>query len=120
VTPVKVTTAVDQTLTCKIRDQTAAVAVTWKDSYKKEITSGQSGYTIVQGSVDPSTKIQESTLTISFDTLKRLGAGAVTFKCAAKSTQYPISEISDDQIIVVDTSTFGKSPIIKRCSCFMF
>ena len=105
-TPKKATKAVDQTLTCNIGDLTKDVTVTWKDKDGNPITSGQGGYTIVQGSVKSNT--QESTLKIEANTLSSLNS-PVTYKCAAQSKQYPDSEISDYQDIVVNFLTFGKS-----------
>jgi hypothetical protein len=106
VTPVKATKAVAQTLTCNIGDLTKDVTVTWKIKDGNPIASGAGGYTIVQGSVKSNT--QESTLKIEPDTLKNLGT-SVTYKCAAQSKEYPDSEISDFEDIVVDFLTFGES-----------
>lgn len=96
-------------MTCNIGDVTTAVAVTWKDKDGNEITSGPGGYTINQGSVDSSTKIQKSTLEITSTTLDSLGVTTATFKCAAKSKEYAESAKSEDKDIVVNFLSFGKS-----------
>lgn len=108
VTPVKATTAVTQTLTCYIRDVTTALTVIWKDNHGEEITSGQGGYTIDQGSVDSGTEFQKSTLEIHPATLSNLGATQATFKCAAKSREYSDSAVSEDVDIAVRFHTGGK------------
>ena len=112
-TPVKATTAVTQTLTCNIGDVEKDVTVTWKDKDGDDITSGQNGYTIVQGSVDSITKIQKSTLEILPTTLAGLGVMKATFRCAAKSKEYPASAASGDKDIVVKFLTFGKFLSVK-------
>ena len=105
-TPVKATTAVAQTLTCNIGNVTQAVKVTWKDKDGNMIKTGQGGYTIEQGTVESSTKIQKSTLKIEPSVLSGLGS-SVTYKCAAKSIQYSDSKISGDKDVVVNFLTFG-------------
>ena len=109
-TPVKATTAVAQTLTCKIGDLTTDVTVSWKDKDGNPITSGSGGYTIVQGSVV--SNVQESTLKMDTTALSGL-SGTVTYKCAAKSKQYSDSNISEDKDIVVEFLAFGKFLKIK-------
>ena len=103
----KATTAVDQTLTCNIGDVTEAVEVSWQDINGAAVTSGVGGYTATQGSVV--SNVQESTLTIKAETLAALKPdGALTWKCAAKSTVYGDSAISTFQDVVVNFLTYGK------------
>ena len=104
------TTAVAQTLTCNIGDVTQAVDVSWKKSDGSDVVNGQDGYTVVTGSVVGT--VQESTLEIEADTLKALPdtSDPLTWKCAAKSTQYPDdSEKSSDQDVVVTFHDYGKN-----------
>ena len=107
--PVKATTAVTQTLTCNIGDVVKDVTVSWKDKDGGAITSGQGGYTIVQGSADAGTKFQKSTLKITAGKLATLGVTEATFKCAAKSKEYADSAKSEDQDVVVTFLKFGES-----------
>ena len=105
----KATTSVDQTLTCNIGDVTQAVDVSWQDSNGAAVTTGVGGYTVTKGSVV--SNVQESTLTITAATLAAaLGAaaGELTWKCAAKSTAYPDSEISTFSPVVVTFLEYGK------------
>ena len=103
------TIAVDQTLTCNIEEVTKAVDVTWKDKDGGDITHHQGGYTINKGTVDSSTNVQVSTLTIAAATLSELDSTSpLTWKCAAKSTLYPDSEKSAESNVVVTFLTFGK------------
>ena len=107
--PLDATTAVPQTLTCIIGDVTQAVDVSWKNSDDGNVVDGQDGYTVVPGSVAGS--VQESTLVIEADTLKALTdtSTPLTWKCAAKSTQYPDdSERSPYQDVVVTFHDYGK------------
>ena len=96
-----------QILTCNIGDITKAVVVSWKDPSGEDITNGVGGYTVTQGSV--LANVQESTLTITSDTLKGLDTSTpLTWKCAARSSQYSDSEQSAFQDVVVTFLTFGK------------
>ena len=107
--PLDATTAVSQTLTCNIGDVTQAVDVSWKKSDESDVVNGQDGYTVVPGSVEGTN--QKSTLEIEANTLKALGdtSTPLTWKCAAKSTQYPDdSERSTDQDVVVTFHDYGK------------
>lgn len=106
-TPVNVNSADGITLTCNIGDLTTAVDVSWKDNEGNAITSGQGGYTIEQGTLISNS--QESTLQITSIAEAASSDTTVTFKCAAKSTQYLDSETSIDRDIVVNILTFGKS-----------
>ena len=99
-----------QTLTCDIGDVDTSVTVSWKDHAGAAITSGSGGYTIAQGTADPSSKIQKSTLTIDAATLPSVaGAGnPATYTCAAQSAEYSDSATSTFKEIVVNFLTFGK------------
>ena len=98
---------IDQTLICNIGDVTQAVEVSWKDPSDVDIVDGNGGYTVTQGSV--SSNQQESTLTITSDTLKSLDTSSpLTWKCAAKSLQYSDSKQSDFKDVVVTFFTFSK------------
>ena len=101
------TDMVDQTLVCNIGDLTTAVTVSWTDKDDVELTNGQGGYTITQGTVDQG--IQASSLTIAAATLKALDttSGSVIWKCAAKSSQYPDSEQSTFKDLTVTFLTLG-------------
>ena len=103
----KSTYHVAQTLTCNIGDVDNAVEVSWQDKDNKLLTNGQGGYSISQGSVSKD-KHQISTLTITADTLKDLDRES-TWKCAARSTEYPDSEQSPFQDLEVIFLTLGKS-----------
>ena len=104
----KATTAVDQTLTCNIRDVTQAVDVTWKDKDGVDITHNQGGYTINKGTVNGS-NVQVSTLTIAATKLGALDTSSpLTWKCAAKSTLYPNSGKFTYSDVVVTFLKLGK------------
>ena len=105
---IKATTAVDQTLTCKIGDVTQAVDVTWKDKDNKDMTHNQRGYSFNKGTVD-SSNVQVSTLTVTAAMLGTLDISSpLTWKCAAKSTLYRKSEKSTYSYVVVTFLQFGK------------
>ena len=94
-------------LSCNIGDVTKAVVVSWKDPFDQDITDGVGGYTVTQGSV--SSNVQESTLTITPSTLKSLDTSSpLTWKCAARSSQYSNSEQSEFQNVVVTILIFGE------------
>ena len=98
-----------QTLTCNIGDVTQAVDVSWKNPSGADIVNGEGGYTVTTGTVESSTNIQKSTLTITSETLSGLTTTSpLTWKCAAKSTLYNESEQSDFKDLVVTFLTFGK------------
>ena len=104
----KATTAVAQTLTCKIGDVTEAVDVTWKDKDDNLIKHGQEGYVVTNGTVDES-DVQVSTLTIEPSILSNVNNTLpVTWKCSAKSTLFPDSSTSPDQNVVVTFLALGK------------
>ena len=102
------TTLVDQTLTCNIGDLTQAVDVSWKKNDGGDVTTGQDGYTVTQGTVVGGT--QESTLKIQAATLGAITdtSTPLTWKCAAKSKEHPDSEISAYQDVVVTFHDYGK------------
>ena len=98
-----------QTLTCKITGVTDPVEVTWVDMNKDDITDGEGGYTISQGSVNGDL-IQEATLTISPDTLRDVTnyyGDDVYYYCAAKSTKYHESRQSNFKIVEAQLLRFG-------------
>ena len=99
-----------QILICNIGDVVTDVTVSWKDNDGNDITTGSGGYTIAQGSADTGAKIQKSTLTIDVSTLTTVAAAGtpMTYKCAAKSIEYPDSATSTFKDIVVNFLTFGK------------
>ena len=110
ITPVDLdaTTSVAQTLTCNIGDITTAVDVKGKVKDGGDITDTQEGYTITKGSVNQN-NVQESTLTISPAQLQKLDTSSpVTYKCSAKSSQYPQSKESPYQSLVVTFHDFGE------------
>ena len=101
------TTAVDQTLTCIIRDVTQDVEVSWIDIDGSYITSDFEEYVINQGTAD-SSNVQISTLTIAAARLSSLYTSSpLTWRCAAKSTLYPDSEKSSFSDLVVTFLSFG-------------
>ena len=98
-----------QTLTCNIGEITQAVEVSWKTPSGADITDGNGGYTVTQGSVV--SNVQKSTLAITSETLKAgltAGSSSLTWKCAAKSTEYSDSEQSVFQDLVVTFLTYSK------------
>ena len=100
-----------QTLTCNIGMVTQAVEVSWKNPADVDITDGSGGYTVTQGTVDGGTGIQKSTLAITSATLKTAlsaGSSPLTWKCAAKSTEYSDSLQSAFEDVVVTFLTFGE------------
>ena len=105
-----------QTLTCNIMDVTNAVVVSWKDPFDDDITDGVGGYTLTQGNV--SSNVQESTLTITPTTLKSLNTSSpLTWKCAARSSQYSDSEQSAFQDLVVTFLIFGEFSSLSGFGC---
>jgi hypothetical protein len=102
------TTLVDQTLTCNIGDVTKPVDVSWKNNNGGEVTTGQDGYTVTKGAVVGGS--QASTLKIEAATLGAISDAStpLTWKCAAKSTLYPDSEISTYQDVVVTFRNYSK------------
>ena len=112
ITPVNMdaTDDIAQTLTCNIGEVTQAVSISWKTPSGGDVTDGVGGYTVTQGSVV--SNVQKSTLTITSDTLKTVltaGSTPLTWKCAAKSTEYSDSTQSAFKDVVVTFLTFGES-----------
>ena len=106
------TTSVDQTLTCNIGDVTEAVDVSWKNNNGGEVKTGEGGYTVTKGAVvggkqESTLKIDAATLAAISDTSKPL-----TWKCAAKSTLYPDSEMSAYKDVVVTFHDYSKFVLI--------
>ena len=103
------TILVDQTLTCNIGSLTKAVDVSWKNNAGGEVKNGEGGYTVTQGTVDEKNN-QKSTLTIAAATLGALSdtSKPLTWKCAAKSTLYPDSEMSAYSDVVVTFLKYGQ------------
>ena len=111
ITPVNMdaTDDIAQTLTCNIGEVTQAVSVSWKDPSGGDITDGNGGYTVTTGTVE--SNLQKSTLTITSETLKAsltAGSSPLTWKCAAKSTEYSDSEQSVFQDVVVTFLTYSE------------
>ena len=110
ITPVdmKATIAVDQTLTCNIGDVTQPVDVSWKSNVDGEVKTGVGGYTVTKGAIVGGK--QESTLKIAAATLAAISdtSKPLTWKCAAKSTLYPDSEMSTYKDVVVTFHDYGK------------
>ena len=104
----KATTAVAQTLTCIIGDVTEAVVITWKEKDDNPIRDGQEGYDIKNKRVNKR-NVQVTTLTIEPSVLANEDTTLPgVWKCSAKSTQYPDSDTSPDQNVVVTFLNFGK------------
>ena len=114
ITPVDLdaTTSVAQTLTCIIGDVTKSVEVKWRYRDGDDITNNQDGYTMTKGSVSKkdTKNLQESTLIISPETLQKLHASSffVTYQCSAQSSEYPESEASPYQNLLVTFHDFGE------------
>ena len=110
------TTLVDQTLTCNIGDLTQAVDVSWKKNDGGDVTTGQDGYTVTQGTVAVG-GTQESTLKIEAATLGAISdtSAPLTWKCAAKSKLHPDSEISAYKDVVVTFHNYSK--FLKSIAC---
>ena len=105
----KATSAVDQTLSCKVGNVTDAVYFTWKDTDDNDIGDLTEGYSINQGTVDDNNE-QTSTLTISVAILGALDTSSpLTWKCAAQSLQFPESAKSAYSEVVVIFLVLGKT-----------
>jgi len=104
--------AIDQTLTCTVSGLTAGqdpVVVYWKEEDAAEGSEAlQDGdhYAIDQGTVTSEGE-QVSILTIKVAKLGNLEGSSVTYKCSAKSAQYPESAESQQINVVGDILTFG-------------
>ena len=104
--------AIDQTLTCTVSDLVVgqdAVQVFWRESSDGDaLTADGTLYDIEQGTVT-SEGTQVSVLTIKADKLSTINADetSLTYKCSAKSTQYPDSAESQQIEVVGNILTYG-------------
>ena len=108
--PKQVTTAVDQTLTCTIKEldpNGTPVRVTWKDSADATVEeSDTSNYGLAAGTVDDS-GVQNAVLTIKTTKLAYFkDETSFTYKC---SVQYSGSPASAPINVVANVLKFGKS-----------
>ena len=81
---------------------TQKVHVTWEDVDGEEITNGTDGYIVNQGTVDFD-NVQRSTLTITAARLKSVvehEGRYTTWKCKVRSTQFPLSDMFEKDLIV--------------------
>ena len=106
-----VTTAVDQTLTCRISELDASgspVIVTWTDPDGIAVQeSDTTNYGLVQGTVN-SDGIQSALLTIKTPKLVEFAeVGSFTYKCSVKSSLYPDSPSSAEQNLRVYVLKLG-------------
>ena len=98
-----------RSLTCKISGVTDPVEVIWADMDWNDITDGEGGYTISQGSVNEN-QVQEATLTISTGSLLNATdyhGDNLFYRCAAKSTKYPESPPSSFTLVDAQLLHFG-------------
>ena len=109
----KVNSRVAQTLACKISGLIEPVAVTWEDIDWNDITNGERGYTVSQGTVNDD-GVQETTLKISPDRVDQValairedGDTSTFYTCRAKSTEYPLSPNTRD-VVKIEFLDFGK------------
>ena len=113
-TPKSVTTAVEQTLTCKVEglDDSHPVTVAWKDPDDAAVSdSDTANYALSQGVVDGSGN-QEAVLTIKTAKLSDFNDQAsFTYTCSVTSSQYPDSPASSEEDVVANVLTLGRLPI---------
>ena len=114
-TPKSVTTAVEQTLTCKVEglDDSHPVTVAWKDPDNAAVSdSDTDNYSLSQGEVDGSGN-QEAVLTIKTAKLSDFnGQTSFTYKCSVTSSQYPNSLPSTDVDVIANIqNTLGEKLI---------
>ena len=104
-TPKSITTNVDQTLTCKIGglDSGYPVTVTWKDPDNREISdTDTTNYVLYPGWVDGYGN-QEAVLNIKHAKLSSFsGKKSFTYRCSARSSQYPNSPASNEIGVVAN------------------
>ena len=107
------TTAIDQTLSCKIQNLTEPVQVTWRNLDDSEITGSSEGYAINQGTVDEN-GIQISTLTISAAKLSQLNTSSpLTWECVVQPSLNPNLKYSVSLTkVVVTFLDFGESAML--------
>ena len=108
-TPKLVTVSVEQTLTCTISelDLNGEVVVTWRETSGGTPLINDDNYGIEQGTVN-ATGIQDSVLTIKAAKMSTLSGPSFTYKCSARSGQYPTSAESTELDVVANVATFGK------------
>ena len=108
-TPKLVTLSVEQTLTCTIGelDLNGEVVVTWRETSGGTPLINDDNYGIEQGTVN-ATGIQDSVLTIKAAKMSTLSGPSFTYKCSARSGQYPTSTESTELDVVANVATFGK------------
>ena len=110
-TPKSVTTAVQQTLTCKIEglDSGNPVTIAWKDPNDSAVLdTDTTNYDLVQGTVDGSGN-QEALLTIKTTKLASFASQtSFTYKCSVMSSQYPNSLASEEIDVIAIFLTFGR------------
>jgi hypothetical protein len=111
--PKSVTNKVEQTLTCKIEglDDEEPVTVSWKETNDGPSLASDSNYSIEQGTVIDGT--QNSVLTIGADKMATFTGSSFTYKCSAKSSQFPDSQESAYLDVVANVLDFGK---VIRCN----
>ncbi|KAL5247349.1 hypothetical protein ACHWQZ_G019273 [Mnemiopsis leidyi] len=110
-----VTTAVDQTLTCTVRELDVGgtpATVTWKDPNGVVVEiSDTTNYAIAQGAVDD-TGQQNAELTIKPTKLSSFSSQTTfTYKCSVTSSQYPRSPASTELEIVANVLTFAVAAV---------
>ena len=105
-----VTTAVDQTITCKIEGLTPGTppaTVYWLDPSGTPLSEQSEGYILTQGVVDGD-GAQLAELTIKPDKLQELEEKVNSFKCSVRSGLYPDSSPSPQVDVLVTVLQFGK------------
>ena len=105
-----VTTAVDQTITCKIEGLTPGTSpatVYWLDPNSTPISEQNEGYIFTQGVVDED-GVQLAELTIKPDKLQELEDIVNMFSCSVRSGLYPDSPPSPHIEVLVTVLQFGK------------
>ena len=105
----KVTTAVEQTLTCIISELDAngtPVTVTWRDPDDNAVSEADtSNYSLFPGTVD-SNGVQNARLTIAALKLAEFsGLTTFTYKCSAQYSGSPASPPAD---VVANILSFGQ------------
>ena len=98
-------------MTCKIEglDSGHPVTVAWKDPDNAAVSdTDTTNYGLSQGTVDGSGN-QEAVLTIKTAKLSSFkDKASFTYKCSAKSSQYPESPESSEVEVVANVVTLGK------------
>ena len=109
--PKNLALAIDQTLTCTVSDLVegqGAVDVFWRESAEGAVLGDADSdmYSIDEGTVT-SDGTQVSILTIKVAKLETIDESSVTYKCSARSTQYPDSAESEQIDVVGNILTYG-------------